>query len=84
MEALKSNDLEKIKRLSDKEVDKNIIISPSKELEITGIKQVGSAQLGNKDPIIKDAIIFLTIYNHSSLRISPILGFPNSLKVLIK
>lgn len=48
MEALKSNDLEKIKRLSDKEVDKNIIISPSKELEITGIKQVGSAQLGNK------------------------------------
>ena len=48
MEALKSNDLEKIKRLSDKEVDKNIIISPSKELEITGIKQVGAAQLGNK------------------------------------
>ena len=48
MEALKSNDLEKIKRLSDKEVDKNIIISPSKDLEITGIKQVGSAQLGNK------------------------------------
>lgn len=48
MDALKRNNLEKIKRLSNNEIDKNIIINPNKELEITGIKQVGAAQLGNK------------------------------------
>lgn len=48
MDALKNKDLNTIKNLSNKEIDNNIIIEPSAEPEITGIKQVGAAQLGNK------------------------------------
>ncbi|MDZ5254747.1 hypothetical protein [Clostridium sp. LIBA-8841] len=48
MEALKSKDLNTIKSLSNKEIDKKIIIEPSKEPEITGIQQIGLSQLGNK------------------------------------
>ncbi|EGT3616090.1 hypothetical protein FHH43_07570 [Clostridium perfringens] len=48
MEALKSKDLNTIRSLSNHEIDRNIIIEPNKEPEITGIKQVGASQLGNK------------------------------------
>lgn len=48
MEALKNEDLDKIKNLSYKDIEKNIAISPSKDLEITGIKKAGVDQLGNR------------------------------------
>lgn len=46
--AIKENNIEKIKELSNEDIDKNIIVIPNKEYEIIGIKQISTAQMGNK------------------------------------
>lgn len=48
MEALKSSDLNTIRGLSIEEIDENIIIPPSGEVVVTGIKEDGVSQMGGK------------------------------------
>lgn len=48
MEAFKEQDLNTIKALSAREIDKNIIIEPSGEIKVTGIKEEGVSQMGGK------------------------------------
>lgn len=48
MEALKDNNIDKIKVLSDKDIEKSIKVLPNKSCKIGGIKLISTAQMGNK------------------------------------